>query len=136
MHTVRSARLTLPLSVTVGFLTQELAAPVPPHVLTALDAAGTGEDRLAHEVAQLLALTSAHDRLRTAIASTPGLVPRLALLRALIAPSPAAVRATSEISSPLPLYYAMRTARYVLRNLRQTMARRLLVVNGPRGRAP
>lgn len=115
----RTARLALPLSITVAFLARDLGVPVPRSVLDALEADAAKADALGYEVALLGALTGAHARMRAAIARTPGLRARLAILRPLIAPSPPAVAAAYGVSSGLPLYYALRPAGYALRRLRR-----------------
>jgi hypothetical protein len=116
---VAAARLALPLAVTLRFVAQELAAPVPAEVLRELAAQAARSPDLEHEVALLCALDGAHARMRRTLLATSGWANRLAVLRPLIVPAPAAVRAVAGDvpTRSLPLYYAARPTRYVARRL-------------------
>jgi hypothetical protein len=137
LEAVAAARLALPLAVTLRFVAEELAAPVPAEVLRDLAAQAAQSDDLEHEVVVLCALAGAHGAMRRQILATSGWSNRLAVLRPLIAPSPAAVRALQGDlpTRSLPFYYAARPARYVahlLLRLRPAWATRTLTPRATR----
>lgn len=114
------SHLALPLSVTLGYLAEELNAPIPPAVLDRLYAAASETDATMGETALSAALTGIQLDLKRLIRVGGGWRPRALILKWIVFPSPSYLRSAYHVNRSwlLPFYYVYRPLRYLARRLR------------------
>lgn len=114
------SRLALPLSVTLGYLAEELNAPIPPAVLDRLHAAASETDATRGETALSAALAGMRLDLKRLLCIGGGWHPRALIVKWIVFPSPSYLRSAYHVNRSwvLPFYYAYRPLRYLARRLR------------------
>jgi len=126
-----ASRLLLPVDVVLGYLVQELDAPVPGPVLARLHAAAATVDPLTLDVALFGARASGRSGLVGLLRAAGSWQERLRLLHRLLFPSAAYMRHAYDVAGTawLPLYYVYRPLSYLCTRLRSARAR---IARGPR----
>jgi hypothetical protein len=111
--------LALPLSVTLGYLAAELAAPIPATILDRVCAGASQTDAMRGEVALAMALAGEGLSLKSLARVTGGWRPRLIVLKWILFPSRDYLRSAYHVGHPwlLPFYYVYRPLRYVARRI-------------------
>jgi hypothetical protein len=114
------SHLAPPLSVTLGYLAEELNAPVPPAILDRLRNAASQTDAIMGETALSAALAGARLDLKRLIRIGGGWRSRALIIKWIVYPSPNYVRSVFRIDHSwlLPFYYVYRPLRFLARLLR------------------
>jgi len=126
---VHEGHLAFPLLTTLGYLAEELHAPIPEPVLTDLRNAAARADPLRGERALGAAVAGTSGSVGRLLRIGGGWGPRLTVAKWMAFPSRRYVRSIYELTHPwqVPLYYLYRPLRYV--------TRRLLALAGTHGQA-
>lgn len=108
------SHLTLPLSVTLSYLAEELSAPIPPAVLDRLSSASQ-HDAIKGETALSAALAGTQLDLKRLIQIGGGWRSRALIIKWIVYPSPNYLRSVYHVkySWLLPFYYVYRPVRYL-----------------------
>jgi hypothetical protein len=119
--------IALPLFITVGYLAEQLNAPIPADVLNRLGAAASKSEPIGSELALFGALRNARGGLMKTLHNCGDWSTRTLVIQWALFPSPQYVRWFHEInwSWLLPFYYAYRPLRYLARSA-WFLGRRLL----------
>lgn len=114
------SHLALPLSVTLGYLAEELNAPIPPAVMDRLYAVASQTDATMGETALAAALAGTRPDLKRLIRVVGGWRPWALILKWIVFPSPSYLRSAYHVNRSwlLPFYYVYRPLRYLARRLR------------------
>ena len=112
---VRS-HLALPLSVMLGYLAEELQAPIPTIFLSRLQAAATQADTLEREAALSGARSGARGGFKNLLRRTSDWRMRAFVLRWMLFPSPEYLRSVQQIqpSRFLPFFYVDRCLKFLI----------------------
>ncbi len=112
--------LSLPLSVTLGYLSEQLHAPIPPTILDRLRTAASQTDALRGETALAAAVTGAGVSFKRLVRMRGGWPARALVVKWMLFPSASYVRAAYHVrhSWLLSLYYVYRPMRYAARRIR------------------
>ena len=111
--------LALPLSVMLGYLVDELSAPIPAQVLQRLMAASVHAPVVAREAALSGARTGRHGTLKNLLSQTQSWLGWGIVLKWMVFPSPSCLRWTYAVRSRwlLPVYYLYRPLHYIARRV-------------------
>jgi hypothetical protein len=114
------SHLALPLSVTLGYLAEELNVSIPPAVLDRLNAAASETDATIGETALSAALAGMRPDLKRLLGIDGDWYAKALLIKRTIFPSPGYLRSAFHIhrSWALPFYYVYRPLRFLARRLR------------------
>lgn len=116
---IEHSHLALPLSVTLGYLAEELQAPIPASFLDRLHAVASQANMVEREVALCGAHASARGRFKNLLRMASNWRTRIFVLKWILFPSPAYLYLMQHLrpSWRLPFYYLARPLRYVARCL-------------------
>jgi hypothetical protein len=119
MKRANEGHLALPLLITLGYLAEELHAPIPTPVLDHLRDAATQTDSVGGERALGAAVAGNPGSVGRLLGIEGGWGPRLAVAKWMIFPSRRYVRSIYEVAHPwqIPFYYLYRPLRFVARHL-------------------
>ena len=111
--------LTLPLSVSLNYLTKDLSAPIPKIILDRLCDAASQTDAMRSEATLATALAGTRLSLRSLVRMTGGWRPRLIVVKWILFPSRDYLRSAYHVGHSwlLPFYYVYRPLRYVARRI-------------------
>jgi hypothetical protein len=115
----RRSHLALPLSVTLGYLAENLRAPIPAAFLDRLYAAASQTDTIGREAALYGVRTSARGGFKRLIQTAQDWRTRALIMKWALFPSPSYLRWVQQVPSPwlLPFYYVYRPLRYSARRV-------------------
>ena len=118
-HCAQRQCLTYPLSVVLGYLAEELTAPIPDRFLHRLFSAASGSKRIEHEVSLFGARASARGGFTRIIRRANSWRTKGSILQWMVLPSPQYVRWVEPCprSWLLPFYYVYRPLRYITQRL-------------------
>ncbi len=121
---IATSRLGLPLLVLLGYLADELGAPVPPEVRAALARMAAATPPAGLDAALWGARAGISGGVRSLLRAADGWRSRATIARWCVAPTPSYLRWSIGTGSriPLPLQYAWRPLRHVGRTVRGVLA--------------
>jgi hypothetical protein len=120
LEAARRNHLALPLSVMLGYLAEDLDAPIPAAFLNRLDAAALQTDATGREAVLCGALESLGGSLDHVLRATDDWRTRVFFIKWMLFPSVLYLRSAEQVrhSWLLPWYYVYRPLRYIARRLR------------------
>ena len=124
LNCARQCHLSLPLSVMIDYLANEISAPIPVHIADRLLADASNSTMLGREIVFSSIKSAPKGGARTLLLRARGLRGRLYVVQWMLFPSPAYLLWAQNVRYPLllPFYYFRRPLKYCSRRLSWTWA--------------